>query len=113
MSLLGQNPKFSKRANVVRSSSKSGRSASSLRRNEVSIPGFALTVRPRDVGVLFAGTQARGAIVVFVSNARVAMTKKGAREVRIIPAVDGGRRCASGAEQMGRHVYADRFTGEL
>jgi hypothetical protein len=29
------------------------------RRNEVSIPGFVLTVRLRDFGVLFAGTQAR------------------------------------------------------
>jgi hypothetical protein len=78
-----------------------------------SSSGFVLTVGARDNGVLFAGTQARGAIVVFVSDARVAVVKKSAGKVRMITPIDGGRRCASGAEQMGRHVYADRFTGEL
>jgi hypothetical protein len=79
---------------------------------KASIPGF-VTVRLGNVGVLFAGTEPHRAIVVFFVDARIAVIKKSAGKVRMIAAVDGGRRCAGGPEQMGGDVYTDRFTSEL
>jgi len=111
--LTGQKRKYSKRVNLVCKASEADIKSQSPAEWKASIPGFALTVRLGNVGVLFARAEAHRAIVVFFVDARVAVIKKNAAKVRMIAAVDGGRRCAGGPEQMGGDVYTDRFTSEL
>jgi hypothetical protein len=80
---------------------------------KVLIRGFVLTVELSDEGVFFAGTEPHRAIVVFFGDARVTVIKKSAGKVRMITAVDGGRRCAGGPEQMGGHVCVPRTSSAL
>src|SRR5258705_10844323 len=78
-----------------------------------SIAGFVLTVELGDEGVLIRRAKGRCTIVVVLGDVRISVIENRAGEMGVVASIDGGGRCAGGPEQMGRDVFADRFTGEL
>ena len=87
----------------------SGRTPLDVYTRLLSLP----TVELSDAGILFACADTHREIVVFLGDARVAVSEKRTGEVWVLATVDGGCRCAGSPEQMGRDVYTDRFTSDF